>query len=65
MNCADCGRSFTPARSDAKTCSAKCRARMFRTTHRHRGETQRQADYLALRAEADRQRPPARSVRMK
>jgi hypothetical protein len=30
MACASCGKIFIPARTDAKTCSNKCRQRMHR-----------------------------------
>jgi predicted nucleic acid-binding Zn ribbon protein len=33
MNCAVCGRSFTPTRSDAVTCSNTCRQKLHRQRH--------------------------------
>jgi hypothetical protein len=30
MECAVCGKKFRPARSDAKTCTPKCRQKKYR-----------------------------------
>jgi hypothetical protein len=36
--CAHCGEMFTPTRSDANTCSSKCRQKLYRDTRRAKSE---------------------------
>jgi predicted nucleic acid-binding Zn ribbon protein len=43
ITCAVCGEMFTPTRSDAKTCSGKCRQKLYREARARRGAAPTQA----------------------
>ena len=41
--CVVCGRTFTPARRDARSCSRKCRARLAQVRRTERDRARREA----------------------